>query len=104
MFRLTQGERTLVLELTTITQGKEGLELRIRHFDTALTPWEKQDPIVLRLTRWDGKQAVFENFVHNRPKYNTLTRTSPDTMDVQVVILNDQGGERRLNFAFKRVK
>jgi hypothetical protein len=104
MFRMTQGERTLVLELTTITPGKDGLELRIRHFDTALTPWEKQDPIVMRLTKWDGKQAVFENFVHTRPKFNTITRTSPDTMDVQVVIVNPQTGERKLNFAFKRVK
>jgi hypothetical protein len=104
MFRMTQGDRTTVLELTTLTEGKEGIELRIRHFDTALTPWEKQDPIVMRLTKWDGKQAVFENFVHTRPKYSSMTRTSPDTMDVQVVILNDQGAERKLSFAFKRVK
>jgi hypothetical protein len=104
MFRMVNGDKTSVVELCTITEAKDGIELRIRHFDTALVPWEKGDPIVLRLVSWDGKKAVFENFVHNKPKRSSIDRVEPNQINVLVETVNADGTPRNIDLKMRREK
>ncbi len=91
VFRLTRDGKVLVLELCVIADGKDGLELRVRHFGPELDAWEKTDPIVLKLTSYDGRRAVFENFVHTRPKRTVITRLSDNEQGVRTEIIGDDG-------------
>lgn len=79
MFRLVEGERTLVLEFFSLRETPEGIDFRVRHFSPALEAWEKGDPIILKLAGFDGTRAAFENPVHGRPKRSFLIRTGPDS-------------------------
>jgi len=91
MFRLMDGEKLLVLEYMTLRETPEGLEMRVRHFDPKLTPWEKDEAIILRLVDHDGLRSVFENPAHTRPKRSTITLTSENTHAVRSEIINDKG-------------
>lgn len=91
MFRLMDGEKLLVLEYVTLRETPGGLEMRVRHFDPKLTPWEKDEAITLRLVEHDGLRSVFENPVHTRPKRSTITVTSRNSHTVRSEIINDKG-------------
>ena len=91
MFRLTDGEKLLVLELFTLRETAEGLELRLRHFDGALTPMEKEDALVLRLISLTENEALFENPVHSRPKTSRITRTGPKSFVGRSEIIGGDG-------------
>lgn len=91
MFRLTEGEKLLVLEFFTLRETAKGLELRRRHFDSALVPMEKGDAIILRLAGLRDKEARFENPVHARPKTSRITRTGPDSYVGRSEVIADDG-------------
>ncbi|MGH9813021.1 MAG: DUF6265 family protein [Candidatus Acidiferrales bacterium] len=91
MFRLMDGEKLLVLEYMTLRETPEGLEMRVRHFDPKLTPWEEGEAITLRLAEHDGLRSVFQNPVHTRPKHSTITLTSENSHTVRSEIINDRG-------------
>lgn len=103
MFRLMDSDRLLVLEYTTLRETPEGMEMRVRHFDPALTPWEKGEAITLKLTEHDGLRSVFENPVHTRPKRSTITLTSQNSHTVRSEILNDKGETSLIEVAWERV-
>jgi len=104
MFRLMDGERILVLEYLTLRETPEGLEMRVRHFDPALTPMEKEEAITLRLAEHDGRRWVFENPIHARPKRSTLTITSENSHTVRSEIINDKGETSTIEVAWERVQ
>jgi uncharacterized protein YndB with AHSA1/START domain len=104
MFRLMEGEKLLVLEFMTLRETPEGMEMRARHFDPALTPWEKEEAIVLRLTEHDGLRSVFENPVHARPKRSAITLTSENSHTVRSEIINDKGEASVIEVAWERVE
>ena len=88
---LTDGEKLLVLELFTLRETAEGLELRLRHFDGALTPMEKEEALVLRLISLTENEALFENPVHSRPKTSRITRTGPRSFVGRSEIIGGDG-------------
>ena len=104
MFRLVEGEKTLVLEFMVLRETPEGIEFRFRHFGPALDAWEKDDPILLKLVSHDGLTSVFENPVHTRPKRTILTLTSEDSYDSRAEIIGEDGGLRLIELSLKRVK
>jgi len=91
MFRLMDGEKLLILEFFTLREVPEGIDLRLRHFDAALTPLEKGDPIILHLVSLAPGDALFENRVHTRPKTSRITRTDPDSFTGRSEIIGDSG-------------
>jgi uncharacterized damage-inducible protein DinB len=104
MFRLTEGERTVVLEFFSLRTAAEGLEMRLRHFSPSLELGEKDDAIILRLASYDGTEAVFENPVHTRPKQTVIHRTGPDNYVVRSEIIGDSGEARWIEVAWQRVE
>jgi uncharacterized protein YndB with AHSA1/START domain len=102
MFRLMDGEKLVVLEYMTLRETPDGMQMRVRHFDPALTPWEKEEAIILRLTEHDGLRFVFENPVHTRPKRSTITLTSENTHTVRSEIINDKGETSTIEVAWER--
>jgi uncharacterized protein YndB with AHSA1/START domain len=103
MFRLLDGEKLAVLEYMTLRETPEGMEMRVRHFDPALTPLEKEEAIILRLAEYDGLRSVFENPVHTRPKRSTVTRTGENLHTVRSEIINDKGESRFIEVTWERV-
>ncbi len=102
MFRLTDGEKLLVVEFFTLRETPAGIELRLRHFDAALNPMEKGDPIILQLTSASEGEALFENPVHARPKHSRITRTGPDSYVGRSEIIGDAGTVRVIEARWTR--
>jgi hypothetical protein len=78
-FQASENGRTLVIELYSLVQAPDGIELHLRHFTTSLVPWEKSGDIVLHLSSFDPRLSVFENAAGAQPQRQTLTRVDQDT-------------------------
>lgn len=102
MFRLMDGEKLLILEFFTLREMPEGIELRLRHFDAALTPLEKGEPIILQLVSLAPGDALFENRVHTRPKNSRILRTGPDRFTGRSEIIGDDGAVRAIEVQWTR--
>lgn len=91
VLRLNESDKTLVMELFTLLEKPDGIELRTRHFTPSLTPWEKSGASSLALTSLDQKRAVFENLADGNPARTIITRIDPDTFISRAEITT--GGE-----------
>jgi Domain of unknown function (DUF6265) len=78
-FRLTDSEKTIVIELFTLRETPEGIVFYFRHFSPELKPWEEDAPYRLNLTKWDAGSFRFDNPVVNQLKDAILTRADNDT-------------------------
>lgn len=103
MFRLVKADKTLVLEFLSLRETPEAIELRVRHFSPALEPWEHGQPLILKLTEYNGTEAVFENPVHNHPKRSVIQRTGPDSFVGWSEIIRDNGETETIRIALQRV-
>ena len=79
MSRVASPEKTLNVEFFTLSDSPQGIEMRVRHYDMAMTPVEKDQPVILRLKSLSKDTAVFENPYGNEPKRSTLKRLGPDS-------------------------
>lgn len=60
MFRWVKSDGVFFYEFMTIEQNKEGLTLRIKHFNPGLIGWEEKDKsFSCVLTQLDSEKAVF---------------------------------------------
>jgi hypothetical protein len=102
VFRLTEGDKPLVVELFTIVQKTDGINFYLRHFTTALVPWEKSDATVLNLTSADGKKIDFENPANGMPKRAILTRVDADTYISRSELVPQQGDAQVIEITYHR--
>lgn len=102
-FQLTEGDKTLVLELFTVVEEEEGIKLYIRHFTPSLVAWEKTGPTVLRLQSADAKSIVFVNGVDGQPKQSAITRVDPDTYISRSQIVPEKGDSQVTEITYHRV-
>jgi len=102
MFRLSTPEKTLVLEFFTLRETPQGIEMRVRHFNMDLAPWEKGDSIILRLKSLSKGTAVFENPVNNQPKRSTMKRVGQDSFHVKSEIIHDDKRTEVIELTLKR--
>ena len=79
MSRLAGPDKTLVVEFFTLSDSPQGIEMRVRHFDMAMTAAEKDQPVILRLKSLSKDTVSFENPFGNEPKRSTLKRLGPDS-------------------------
>jgi hypothetical protein len=104
LFRLVEGDKTLVLELFSLTETPEGINFYLRHFTPELLPWEKTDATLLKLESADLAKVVFVNPVNGEPKRTSLIRVDADTYTLRSEIEPEHGDPQVIEITFYRVK
>jgi hypothetical protein len=104
LFRLIEGQKTLVLELFSIVEKPDGIELFLRHLTPELLPWEKSDATTLNLEGVDETKATFTNPVNGEPKRLIFTRVDADTYVQRSEIEPAEGEPQVIEITFHRQK
>lgn len=104
IFRLVEGDKTLVLEMFTLVEKPEGIHFYFRHFTPELVPWEKTDATMLNLASADAKKIEFENPVNGQPKRAILLHVDADTYAARSEIVPEQGNMQVIEITYHRVK
>ncbi|MGC2420478.1 MAG: DUF6265 family protein [Candidatus Acidiferrales bacterium] len=104
LFRVAEGNKTLVVELVSLVEQPDTIELHLRHFTPSLEPWETSSPAVLKLTALDAKKAVFDNAVNGEPKRVIFRRLDADTYVAHSEIVPDKGEPEVIEIIYHRVK
>ena len=102
VFRVVDNDKTLVIELFSLRQTPDGIELLFRHFTPELVPWEQSGSTRLKLTSLDSKTAVFENPIGGEPKRDTFTRIDSDTFVSRSEIAPKTGDEQLTEIVYHR--
>jgi len=105
MFRLfdpANNNRVLIMEFFTLRETPNGLEMRIRPFDTALAPMMEGDAILLKLVESDGTRFTFENPIHSHPKRSTMIRVGNDAFTARNEIVSATGDTNLIEVAVER--
>ncbi len=64
MFRWNRGGKMFMCELMTIALDGDKPVFRLRHFDAALRPWEKESPLTYPMKSIGDREVIFENPDH----------------------------------------
>ena len=104
LFRLIEGQKTLVLELFSIVEKPEGIQFYLRHLTAELLPWEKSDATMLKLDAVDPTKAIFVNPVHGEPKRLIFARLDADTYTQRSEIEPVDGEPQVTEITFHRQK
>jgi hypothetical protein len=105
-FRMTDKQKTLFVEVFTFLETKEGVDLYVRHFSPQLTigQEEKDRPLLLKLVRFDSKQAEFRTPEGAQLIRDIVTRTGDDSFAVHLEISGDNGKTQTIDISYHRVK
>ncbi|HXQ25090.1 MAG TPA: DUF6265 family protein [Candidatus Acidoferrales bacterium] len=101
-FQLAENDKTLVLELFTLVEDTDGIQLHLRHFTPSLVAWEKASPAVLKLASTDPKTITFENPVDGQPKRASFTRIDADTYVLRSEIVPEKGDLQVTEITYRR--
>lgn len=104
VFRLVEGDKTLVLELFTLVEKSGGVDFYFRHFTPQLLPWEKSDATVLNLAKFDTTTFDFENSRDAMPKRSILTRVDADTYVARSELIPENGEPQIIEITYHRQK
>ena len=104
LFRLIEGQKTLVLELFSIVEKPEGVQFYLRHLTPELLPWEKSDATMLKLDAVDPTKAIFANPVNGEPKRLIFSRVDADTYTQRSEIEPADGEPQVIEIIFHRQK
>jgi len=102
-FRLTDSEKTIVLELFTIRETSDGIVFYFPDFSPELKPWEENEASHLNLAKWDATTFRFDNPVVNQLKDAILTH-SDDTYISHGDITAADGKPASIEVTYHRVK
>lgn len=95
-FKLVVGNEIKFYELVTIVEANETLILRLKHFNSDLKGWEKQDQVQeFRLVKVSDQKVYFDGF--------TFERLGENRLNVYVVI-NEKGVETEAKFSYTKAK
>lgn len=103
-FRLTDSEKTLVIELFTIRETGDGIAFFFRHFSPELVPLEKEEAYRLKLAKWDTSHFQFDNTVQNQLKDAILTVADDDHYVSHGDITGPDGKPAVIEVTYRRVK
>ncbi|MGB9243718.1 MAG: DUF6265 family protein [Candidatus Acidiferrales bacterium] len=104
LFRVIEGQKTLVLELFSIVEKPDGIQFFLRHLTPELLPWEKSDATALKLESVDATKATFLNPVNGEPKRLIFTRLDADTFTSRSEIEPAEGEPQVIEITFHRQK
>ncbi len=103
-FRLTDNEKTFVIELFTMRETAAGIVFYFRHFSPELKPWEETEAYHLNLTKWDANTFRFDNPVVNELKDAILTHHADDTYTSHGDATGADGKPMVIEVPYQRVK
>ena len=103
-FRLTDNEKTIVIELFTIRETADGIVFYFRHFSPELKPWEETEAYHLNLTKWDANTFRFDNPVVNQLKDAIITHNADDSYTSHGDITGADGRPSSIEVTYHRVK
>lgn len=100
-FRVFEDHHTLLVELFTLEQKNDGVELHFRHLTPDLVPWERT-ATELTLQSYDSKKWVFLNSTNGQPRRSIIIRVDPDTYTMRSEISSGDGPMRVVDITFHR--
>jgi hypothetical protein len=103
-FRLTDSEKTVVLELFTLRETPEGIVMYFRHFSTERKPWEEAEAFHINLTKSDATSFRFDNPVINQLQDAILTHSDADMYISHGDITGADGQPQAIEVTYHRVK
>jgi hypothetical protein len=111
MMRLVLRDTVLVVELISLVETPRGLEMRFRHFSSALDAYEREFKQTMRLTKHEPRSDTFENTVafdaklmSTQPRRSTFVRTSDDAYVGRSDIIGSDGKPAEVIATYRRVK
>jgi hypothetical protein len=111
MMRLVRRDTVLVVELISLVEAPRGLELRFRHFSSALDAYEREFKQTMRLTKHQPRSDTFENTVafdatlmSTQPRRSTFVRTSDDAYVGRSEIIGSDGKPAEVVATYWRVR
>jgi hypothetical protein len=102
-YTLMETDKVLVVELFTLVQTPNGVELYIRHFTPQEVPWEKGDATKLSLVNFDNTHFEFNNAVNGKPKTSIIQKVDADTFKWRAEIVPDTGEPQTIEITYHRV-
>ena len=94
-FKLVVNDEVRFYEIVTISEEKETLILRLKHFHKDLKGWEeKNETVDFPLVKVTSGKVFFDGF--------TFEKISDNEMNIYVVI-GEEGKEREAKFNYKKV-
>jgi Domain of unknown function (DUF6265) len=103
-FQLVDNGDTLVIELFTLVEKPDGIDLYFRHFTPALAPWETSKPTLMKLVSSTPKLIEFDNPVDGEPKRAIIRRIDADTYISRSEIVPDKGDPQVIEITYHRQK
>jgi len=103
-FRLTDSEKTIVIELFTIRETADGIVFYFRHFSPELKPLEEKEAYHLNLTKSDANTFRFDNPVVNQLKDAIITHNADDSYTSHGDITGADGKPAMIEVIYHRVK
>ena len=103
-FRLTDTEKTIVIELFTIRETASGIVFYLRQFSPALKPLEEAEAHHLNLTKSEGNVFRFDSPVVNQLKDAILTHNADDSYTSHWDLTGADGKPAVIEVTFHRVK
>lgn len=103
-FRLTDTEKTIVIELFTIRETASGILFYLRHFSPELKPLEEAEAYHLNLTKSDGNVFRFDNPMANQLKDAILTHNADDSYTSHWDLTGADGKPAVIEVTFHRVE
>jgi hypothetical protein len=110
MMRLVKGQEILVVELISMVDTPNGVEMRFRHFSSSLDAYETTFKQSMRLKTHTQDRDVFENVVpfekgvmSTQPRVTTLRRLDANTFVGHSDILGDDGRPGVVEVTYHRV-
>jgi Domain of unknown function (DUF6265) len=106
LFRVVANDKPVVIELFSLVDTPEGVELKFRHFTPALAPWEQSDAglMTMKLNEFGPATLVFENAGDGQPRRAMFIRTDPDTYISKSEIVPLTGGAHTAEITYRRQK
>jgi len=111
VMRLVIGGKVAVVELISLVDGPEGVELRFRHFSPELKAYETDYRQAMRLEALDGARAIFENRVpyqagvmSTQPRVSTFLREGEDAFVSHSDIIGEDGKPQVIEVRYGRVR
>ena len=111
VMRLVDHGKIVVIELIAIVDAPEGMELRFRHFSTALEAYEPTFKQKMRIKSSDKNSFTFENLVpydkkldSTQPRVTTFIHVNEDQFIGHSDIIGDDGKPGTVEVTYRRVK
>ncbi len=111
VMRLVIGGKVAVVELITLMDTPEGVQLRFRHFSPELTAYETDYRQAMRLKAIEGTRATFENQVpyeagvlSTQPRVSAFVREGEDAFVAHSDIIGGEGKPQVIEVRYRRVR